>query len=136
MPAAHISIELQHGEVRELDVRVASTPQARAAGFQNVCAEGFRGRAILFVYPANTRGQFHMRNVHAGLDIAFADSNGRIFDVQHMLPGTADAQAAAARYQAPRPFRFALEVPAGWFQRHGIRANQARFVWRDLPSAP
>jgi len=136
MPRARIQIEAPGRPALDLEVLVAAAPEQRAAGFQHVCPGGFDGRAILFVYAEDTRGRFHMRNVHAALDIAFADADGRVFEIQHMRPGAEDAQAAELRYQARQPFRFALEVPAGWFAARWLQADSARMQWAGLPGAP
>jgi len=136
MPRAQIEIDASSRAPLRFEVRVADTPVARAAGFQDVCPAGFADRAILFVYDADRYGAFHMRNVHAALDIAFAASDGAILEVQRMLPGAADPRAAAVLYWPARPFRFALEVPAGWFEAHGVPPAGARLAWSGLPRGP
>ena len=117
--ALHISPE--RGSGTRLDVLVATTPQARAAGFQHICPETVADTAILFRFEHDTRTPFHMRNVHAPLDIAFIDARGVVVDLQRMEPYVASVVFTRQTiYQSRAPFRFALETAAGRMQELGI----------------
>jgi uncharacterized membrane protein (UPF0127 family) len=63
-----------------------------------------------------------MQNVVTPLDIAFAKADGRIFSIQRMT------SSPTALYQPMGAFRYALEAHAGFFERAGIRAGEARLV--------
>jgi uncharacterized membrane protein (UPF0127 family) len=54
------------------------------------------------------------------LDIAFADSTGRIVAVRRMEPCEAQLIAGCPTYEPGHAYRTALEVNAGFFARHGI----------------
>ena len=114
-----ISRELGNGNL--LDVLVATSAEARAAGFQHICPETIADTAILFRFERDTRVPFHMRNVHAPLDIAFIDAQGVVVDLQRMEPYVASVVfTRQPRYQSQAPFRFALETEAGRMKELGI----------------
>lgn len=73
---------------------------------------------MLFVFPSDEDGGFWMKNTYIPLDIAFIDSNKTIFNIQRMLPCTDDNCPV---YYSPKPYRYALEVKAGFFERFGFR---------------
>ena len=72
---------------------------------------------MLFVWPdAGERGMW-MLNTSIPLDVAFIDEQYVITNIERMEPHTTEMHHAA------RPARYALEVNAGWFERHGIEAG-------------
>ncbi|MBC7319705.1 DUF192 domain-containing protein [bacterium] len=73
---------------------------------------------MLFIFPDDEDGGFWMKNTYIPLDIAFIDSNKTIFNIQRMLPCT-DENCPV--YYSPKPYRYALEVKAGFFERFGFR---------------
>jgi uncharacterized membrane protein (UPF0127 family) len=77
---------------------------------------------MLFVYtddqPA-TAG-FWMYRTHIPLDIAFADSTGRIVAVRQMIPCEAQLSAGCPTYEPGQAYRIALEVNAGFLSRRGV----------------
>ncbi len=116
----------------------ALTGDARAgeialqAGGQRLTAElalteaqqrhGLMGRAwlpanhgMLFVYARPGYRCMWMKDTPIRLSVAFLDDAGTIINL-------ADMQALSLdRHCASRPARFALEMTAGWFDRHGLR---------------
>jgi uncharacterized membrane protein (UPF0127 family) len=121
MTPGALRIATEDGNGTRLDVLVATTPQARAAGFQHICPETVADTAILFRFEHDTRPPFHMRNVHAPLDIAFIDARGVVVDLQRMEPYVASMVfTRQPRYQSQAPFRFALETAAGRMKELGI----------------
>ena len=72
---------------------------------------------MLFVYDADHTGQFWMRDTLIPLSIAFIDADGRILDLIDMQPCTTPI---CERYGPDAPYRYALEVPQGWFSDAGI----------------
>lgn len=105
-----------------LPVKVADDDQRRAAGFQCARRDEIEHTKILFDFGSEIMTSFHMQNVVAPLDIAFAKADGRIFSIQRMTP------SPTALYQPMGAFRYALETHAGFFERGGIRAGRARLV--------
>jgi uncharacterized membrane protein (UPF0127 family) len=97
-----------------LDVEVAATDAARQRGLM------FRealpaGRGMLFVFRTNRSLSFWMRDTLVPLDLAFADEEGRIFQIERMAPQSDEPRSSR------RPARYALEAPAGWFAEHGLQ---------------
>ncbi|HEY3245420.1 MAG TPA: DUF192 domain-containing protein [Phycisphaerae bacterium] len=73
-------------------------------------------RGMLFVFPNDqpANAGFWMKNTGIPLDIAFIRSNGEIVRILTMRPYD------ESNYQPGAPYRFALEVNAGVFNRLGI----------------
>jgi uncharacterized membrane protein (UPF0127 family) len=101
---------------------VADRSEQQAAGFQCATPREIQEHLILFDFGREILTQFHMQNVPASLDIAFAKSNGRIFAILKMEP------SPTALYGPLGSFRYALEARAGFFASQGIRPGDARFV--------
>ncbi|MBI2216195.1 MAG: metal ABC transporter permease [Candidatus Rokubacteria bacterium] len=103
-------------------VKLADNDERRAAGYQCATAEDIRSTVILFDFGREILTQFHMQNVPAPLDIAFAKADGRIFAMLRMDP------SPTRLYGPLGPFRFAIEARAGFFESRGIRAGAARLI--------
>jgi uncharacterized protein len=87
---------------------------------------------MLFLYDstqAPTTG-FWMHRTRIPLDIAFIDSAGTIRSIQQMAPCASDIGGVCPTYPANAPYRFALEVNAGYFATHDIRVGD-RVVLAD-----
>jgi uncharacterized membrane protein (UPF0127 family) len=86
---------------------------------------------MLFVYeqdqPANSG--FWMFRTRIPLDIAFADSTGRIGAILTMQPCEATLAAGCPTYAPNVGYRYALEVNAGFYARRKIAAG-ARLILR------
>ena len=76
------------------------------------------GEGMLFVFPAESRQSFWMRDTPLPLDMLFVKADGRIAGI---------VANAAPRTDTPRgidePTRFVLEVPGGWSALHGVQAG-------------
>lgn len=92
-----------------LNVAVAETADARRRGLMGVDDLGSLD-GLLFSYPGPTVTSFHMRGVPIALDIAFFDAAGRLLAV---LPMTVCPADPCPSYEAPGPFRWAIETEAG-----------------------
>jgi uncharacterized membrane protein (UPF0127 family) len=125
MPGRTITIE-SDGRPLALRVKVAETTEQQAAGFQCATPAEIERHLILFDFGRELYTQFHMNNVPAPLDIAFAKSDGRIFSIMTMEP------SPSALYGPMGPFRFALEARKGFYASQGIRQGAARL----RPSPP
>jgi uncharacterized membrane protein (UPF0127 family) len=121
MPVRNLSIDSGTG-LLPLRIRLADSPEQQAAGFQCATPQEIRQHLILFDFRREILTQFHMQNVPAPLDIAFAKADGRIFAILQMAP------SPTALYGPLGPFRYALEARAGFFASHGIRPGGARLV--------
>ena len=74
--------------------------------------------AMVFRFPADTAGSFYMRDVPVPLDIAWFDAAGRLVSTATMAP-CPDVDGCPT-YAPAGPYRFALEVLAGGFDRLGV----------------
>jgi uncharacterized membrane protein (UPF0127 family) len=77
---------------------------------------------MLFVYDRNQPGTagFWMYRTRIPLDIAFLDSAGVIRSIRAMTPCTTDIVDGCPTYAPDVPYRFALEMNAGFFTRHRL----------------
>lgn len=91
---------------------------------------------MLFIYSEDqpaTSG-FWMFRTRIPLDIAFADSTGRIVAVRQMVPCEAQLAAGCPSYEPGHVFRTALEVNAGFLSRRGIGVGSR--MWTSGTSSP
>jgi uncharacterized membrane protein (UPF0127 family) len=105
-----------------LRVKWAETPEQQAGGFQCATPEEIQRHLILFDFGREILTQFHMQNVPAPLDIAFAKADGRIFAIIRM------DRSPTALYGPMGAFRYAIEARAGFFESQGIRQGEARLI--------
>lgn len=91
----------------------ADTARTRAIGLMGRDALG-PNEGMLFVFEQPAMHCFWMRNTPLPLSIAFVDDAGRIVDIAKMAPHSDESHCPS------RAVRFALEMEAGWFARHGI----------------
>jgi hypothetical protein len=99
----------------ELLVEVVETPERMRAGlmFRRNLPEN---QGMLFVYREPTRITLWMKNTYIPLSAAFLDEEGRIINIARRM----EPHDETTRHAAAAPAMFALEVNAGWFERHGI----------------
>ncbi len=115
------SADNDHPHVIELDgntvrVAVADTPDARA--------QGLGGRAglaadegMLFVFPADGKYAFWMKDMRFSLDILWLSSEGRVVSlVERVSPSTYPHD-----FVSDAPARYVLELPAGYVRAHAVR---------------
>jgi uncharacterized protein len=70
---------------------------------------------MLFVFSAPEPRAFYMRNTYVPLSAAYIDPEGIIQEIHDLQPlNETPVQSKSANIQ------FVLEVPQGWFKRHGI----------------
>ncbi len=92
-------------------VAVAYDAAERARGLMGVVDLG-ELRGMLFVFPADGRAAFWMKDTLLALDVAFFAADGSLVDLLEMAPCAADPCPV---YQPAGPYRYALEAPAGGF---------------------
>lgn len=89
---------------------------------------------MLFLYstdqPANAG--FWMFRTRIPLEIAYADSAGRIVSVRYMAPCDARIASGCPTYEPGRVYRTALEVNAGVLSGRGIGVGSR--LWTSAPS--
>jgi uncharacterized protein len=104
------------GQPVTVRLEVAADPPSRTRGLS-----GRRSVApntgMVFLYPVDTAGGFWMKDTLVPLSIAFVASNGQVVSTNEMVPCQADPCPV---YQPPRPYRYAVELPAGALAAAGI----------------
>ncbi|HZC34698.1 MAG TPA: DUF192 domain-containing protein [Chthoniobacterales bacterium] len=100
-----------------LKVEVAEDEQSRAMGlmFRDSLSED---RGMLFIFDEPRQASFWMKNTKIPLSIAFLDSDRVISEERSMRPY--DETLIQSRSDK---IRYAIEVNAGWFDRHQVRSG-------------
>lgn len=106
----------QNGKSMEIDIEFANREKLWEQGlmFRKSIPWKF---GMLFVFPENITSGFWMKNTLIPLDIAFINSKGEIINIQRMEPCK---ENPCKIYKSPLPYRFALEVRAGFFKKFGF----------------
>lgn len=97
-----------------LFARVAVTEMEKSQGLMGVTSTSDEG--MLFVYPANIRARFWMKDTPTDLDIAFFDREGVLLKVASMRAYDTEVTDSGVEN-----VRFALEMRAGWFRDSGMK---------------
>ena len=108
-----VSIERTDETAVVLDVEIAkSTRQVeRGLMYRKSLDEG---KGMLFMFSKDTRTGFWMKNTNFNLDIAFIKHDGTIMEIIALKAHDTTSKRPAAEY------RYALEVPVGYFAKVGI----------------
>ncbi|HEX2914453.1 MAG TPA: DUF192 domain-containing protein [Chloroflexia bacterium] len=114
LATTNATIQKANGEKVTLVVELARTEQEQEIGLMGRTNLP-DNRGMLFVYTSPVSLAFWMRNTPSPLSIAFIDEKGKILDIQDMQPLSDDTHSPG------KPFLLALEVPLGYFARHGIK---------------
>lgn len=107
----------------ELDVELAITLRQRAHGlmYREQLPEN---SGMIFLYDRETEGSFWMQNTYIPLSIAFFDADGKIIYITDMEPLTTDSHGPG------KPFKAALEVNKGWFERNNVTVGDRIEVFK------
>jgi len=101
-------------------LQLVADPDSRRQGLMGR-TELDPGEGMLFDFPVGTRPAIWMRNMQISLDLLFVDSQARLMHIFPRVPPCASAPCDV--YQADRPLRFVIEVPAGTAERLGLRVG-------------
>jgi uncharacterized membrane protein (UPF0127 family) len=97
---------------RCLLIVVADEDSERVEGLRNVVDLGaYEG--MLFVYDEDVAARFTMADTPLPLDIGFHAADGTLVSRTTMEPCPEGSDASCPTYASDRPFRYALETPAG-----------------------
>ena len=121
------TVELSAG-IHLIRAEVAHTFDTRGQGLMFRKALG-PNEGMFFVFP---RAEIHcmwMKNTLIPLSVAFVDEKGKIVSISDMQPQTETSHCAAA------PAKFALEMPAGWFAKKGIKSGATIQGLEKAPAA-
>jgi len=102
--------------VKKLFIEIADSPIKRECGLmkrKHLPKNG--GMLFKFHYP--TFASFWMKDTYIPLDIAFLDGNGKILQIESMVP--LSTRAVYSNHQC----RYALEVNKGWFKENDIKVG-------------
>jgi uncharacterized membrane protein (UPF0127 family) len=117
-----------------LGLELAITPAQKTMGLMER-RQLADNAGMLFVYDSLQPGDagFWMYRTRIPLDIAFLDSAGVVRAVRSMTPCPTTIAQGCPAYTPDVPYRFALEVNAGFFARHEIAIGDSLLVG-DLPA--
>ena len=76
------------------------------------------GHGMLFIFQKPGPQLFWMKNTYIPLSIAFFDQERVLINKTDMPPCTVDPSLPC--FKSLKPALYALEVPQGWFEKHGI----------------
>ena len=98
----------------EMVAEICSEPVEIATGmmFRTKMAEN---EAMIFVFSNAESRNFYMRNCLVPLSAAYIEPDGKIAEIIDLQPG--DERGVQSR---TGNIQFVLEVPQGWFKRHGV----------------
>ncbi|GAB4059971.1 DUF192 domain-containing protein [Uliginosibacterium sediminicola] len=116
--AAQAEIQFPRTELNlgmwRIDAEVAANEPAREQGL--MYRKSLPSNAgMLFVFDSTQQYCMWMKNTLIPLSVAFLDEQGRIINIEEMLPQTEDNHCAS------KPARFALEMNKGWFKAKNIK---------------
>jgi uncharacterized protein len=100
----------------EMAAEIAYTAQEKSRGLMDR-ASLEENKGMLFVYDADERPSFWMKNTLIPLSIAFIDRRGRIVQIADMEPESLSIITPEVAVL------FALEANRGWFQNHNIKTG-------------
>ncbi len=121
---------LQIGSQR-FDIWIAETSEQLAFGLAWVQPSQLTDtQGMLFVYAKDQTSGFWMKGTLLPLDIAFFQPDGTILDIQQMQPLTLQ------EHKPPTPYRYALEVKAGTFDRLNVHPGQIIHIPAEALASP
>jgi uncharacterized protein len=101
-----------------LRLELAQTPEQWSNGlaFRTALPEN---SGMLFMFPTAVKMGFGMTNVSIPLSMAFLNDKGVIQEIVNMVPSNNQLTAPS------KPYRFAIQVNQGWFDRYQIKTGNA-----------
>lgn len=105
---------------RVIEVEVADDPLERRIGLMHR-RQMPEDWGMLFVYPEPLPLRFWMKDTLIPLSVAYLSDDGEVLSIVEM--SVAPAGGPYPSYPTQASVRFALEMNAGWFQRHHIKAG-------------
>jgi len=96
-------------------LQVAATDLEKARGLMGV-TQLTDEEGMAFMYDAEMRMSFWMKDTPLDLDIAFIARDGTVLEVRTMTAGDTETTASTSDQ-----VRFAIEMRAGWFRDFGVK---------------
>ena len=110
----------------EFRIEVARSEEEKARGLMHRRSLGERS-GMIFVYEADERLSFWMKNTTLPLTLAFLSRDGEILQIEELKPLSLKPVAST------RAARYALELPAGSLQRLGVVPGDRVQLPADFP---
>ena len=108
-----VTVRSAGGKVHSPCMLLARTPETRGEGLRHVASPALHGYAgMVFAFDVDVTGSFSMVDTLIPLTVVFVDVSGRVQASRPMTPCPAGGTTCPT-YPAPRPYRAAIEVPAG-----------------------
>lgn len=107
---------------KKLRLTVAYSRQAQMKGLMGV-TELKEGEGMIFIYDTPQMLSFWMKNTMIPLSIAYVQSDGRIVQIHDMQPELDKPDWELRSYQSTELAKYAIEVPAGWFYKAGVKES-------------
>jgi uncharacterized protein len=114
-----VRIRTASGTIELENLEVARTPEAWARGLMGRASLPEDG-GMVFLFDAQTRAAFWMKDTLIPLSILFWQGDGRIIDILDMSPCRADPCPV---YRASAPYVGAIEMNRGAFERLGVQVG-------------
>jgi hypothetical protein len=127
LPARQLTVE-GNGHSARVTAELAVTEGQREQGLM-LRQELDQDYGMLFLFPADVRGGFWMKNTYVPLTIAYLAKDGRVMELRDGVP------LSEAVLTPAEPYRYVLEVNKGWFERHGLGVGSVVHLPADLPAA-
>jgi len=127
-------LTISHGSQQRLALTVELATNRKAwekglMGVKNLPAD----QGMAFVFGQQVADGFWMKDTLIPLDIAFADAQGHVVDVQNMVPCKADP---CQIYYAAQPYSLALEARSGALTAAGVHAGDVVVLKRRGSPSP
>lgn len=105
---------------QNITVEIAETPEQQEHGlmFRKNLSDK---EGMLFVFDDEEIRRFWMKNTLIDLAIGYFDRQKKLIDIQEMKAVGSVMEANPPAYPSRGPAMYALEVPSGWFKKHGIK---------------
>jgi uncharacterized protein len=116
----------------KLEVEIADNEELRERGLMNRSSLGEK-EGMLFIFPAEMKLSFWMKNTLIPLSIGFFKEDGKLIQVLDMEPAS-PVELEPKIYLSAKPSKYALEVARGWFSRKKIKVGDVLKMPPEPPS--
>ena len=114
------TLQMRVGQ-HDVKAELANTDLSRQIGLMNR-KELDKNSGMLFVFKRSETQCMWMKNTLIDLDVAFADANGKILNIEQMKAGTTDIHCSSGNA------KLALEMNHGWFSTRGLDTGEKLHV--------
>ncbi|MDD4476873.1 MAG: DUF192 domain-containing protein [Patescibacteria group bacterium] len=126
---AKITVEFltKKGRVK-ISAEVVNTVKEKNRGLM-FCKKLEFDSGMLFIYKGDEDSGFWMKNTYIPLDAIFLDADKKIVAILHMNPAENPEEGPWPVYKPDVPYRYAIEVNAGFVKENEIRVgDKTNFV--------